>query len=279
MAIFLPGMVWWAMLSGDRIPVLDHGYIKLIETWGSDKRVIQCARTSTDKDFRGWGPKCKLCGVLESEYKLSRLSVLLTLIGNSWLRSLLSPCPHEFVSGDEKLLKYLWGHRHTGPFEMAGMLVEIKAPIFVFRQWQRHRTMSYNEMSARYVEIPNLHYIPTITRIMQVGNNKQNKGSKVVDIQAAKDFQKSLARQYEIQETHYQDALDSGISRELARMSMPVGRYSVMVASSNLLNWLRFMTLRNEKHAQWEIRQYALVVGSFINKHFPRTWEQFNSGQ
>src|ERR1041385_5991189 len=104
----------------DKITVLDHGYIQLIETWGSDERIVEAARISTNKGFLGWGT---------------------------------TEAP-----GDEKLLRYLYEHKHATPFEMAGMIVEVQAPIFVFREWHRHRTQSYNELSARYTLLPDTNY-------------------------------------------------------------------------------------------------------------------------
>lgn len=110
--------------------VLDHGYVKCIHVWGSDQNIIEAARMSTNKGFQGWGPlPCGHCGSASSDPM---------------------GCPdHVLKPGDEKLLSYLWKNQHLSPFEMAGMELEIQAPIFVFREWHRHRTQSYNELSAR----------------------------------------------------------------------------------------------------------------------------------
>src|SRR6185295_451000 len=96
--------------------VLDRGYVRLVDVWGSDRTIIEAARMSTGKGFLGWGDEGK--------------------------------------PGDEKLLRFLWENKHATPFEMAGATFEIEAPIFVFREWHRHRTQSYNEMSARYTPLP-----------------------------------------------------------------------------------------------------------------------------
>src|SRR5690606_17419484 len=119
--------------------VLDHGYVRLVEAWGSDERIIEAARMSTGKGFLGWGPK------------------------------------EDGKPGDEKLLRYLWEHKHATPFEMAGLIVEVQAPIFVLREWHRHRTQSFNELSARYVPMPDLDYMPTVERVLMPpdGKNKQ----------------------------------------------------------------------------------------------------------
>lgn len=120
--------------------VLDCGYIELIESWGSDERIIEAARMSTGKGFNGWGTPG--------------------------------------APGDEKLLAYLYNHKHMTPFEMAGVVIEVKAPIFVFREWHRHRTQSYNEMSARYIPLPDENYIPTIERVMMSGGTNSRHKAK-----------------------------------------------------------------------------------------------------
>src|SRR5436190_1143352 len=112
----------------EKIKVLDHGYLALVESWGSDERIVEAARMSTDKGFVGWGT---------------------------------SDAP-----GDEKLLKFLYENKHATPFEMGGLIVEVQAPIFVFREWHRHRTQSYNELSARYTPLPDVNYVPTVDRLM-----------------------------------------------------------------------------------------------------------------
>src|SRR3990167_8524449 len=103
--------------------VLDHGYVELIEVWGSEERIIESARMSTNRGFNGWDK-------------------------------------------DEKLLRYLYENKHLTPFEQCGLTLEVQAPIFVVREWMRHRTQSYNELSGRYSEMPHLFYIPSIERLM-----------------------------------------------------------------------------------------------------------------
>jgi thymidylate synthase (FAD) len=182
--------------------------------------------------------------------------------------------------GDEKLLKFLSDNHHDTPFEMAGMVIEVQAPIFVFREWHRHRTQSYNEMSARYTPLPDVNYIPTVERLMV--NSKTNKQAGTVAGAAeltefrANEFRNRLAALYESAETLYQEALSDGVPKELARVHLPVGRYSRMRASANLRNWLAFLTLRMDSKAQYEIRMYANAVGNLIAERFPRTWEVFS---
>ncbi len=183
-------------------------------------------------------------------------------------------------SGDEKLLAYLWNNKHSTPFEMAGLVIEVKAPIFVFRQWHRHRTQSYNEMSARYTPLPDENYIPTVERLMiDATKNKQAgrvKGAGELTEDDALHFLDSLAERYTEQQDLYDWALEQGVPKELARIHLPVARYSKMRASANLRNWLAFLTLRLDPHAQWEIQQYAKAIGKLLVNLFPRTWELFD---
>ncbi len=223
---------------GAKINVLDSGYIKLEEVWGSDERIVIAARMSTSKGFEGWG-------------------------------TLENP-------GDEKLLGYLWKNRHTTPFEQCGLNFEVQAPIMVFREWHRHRTQSYNEFSARYSQMPNLHYIPASSRIhLQSKINKQGTSESKLSEAIVSEFLDRIQKEQQQIYNTYQWALDQGIAREVARINTPISRYSRMVASANLLNWLRFLGLRQAENAQWEIREYAKVIGSIIKEHFPRTYRLF----
>jgi thymidylate synthase (FAD) len=228
-----------------KIELLDGtGYLELIETWGSDERIVEAARMSTGKGFNGWGT------------------------------------PEQ--PGDEKLLRYLWEHKHATPFEMAGAVIEVKAPIFVFREWHRHRTQSYNEMSARYIPLPDESYVPSVERLLM--NSKTNKqagtakGAAELTPENAEWFRDQLVQMYEDQETLYQHALEMGVPKELARIHLSVGRYSRMRASANLRNWLVFLTLRMGANAQWEIRSYADAMAGILKQAFPRTMELFLCG-
>lgn len=225
-----------------RIAVLDNGYAELIEKWGSDERIIEAARMSTGKGFQGWGT--------------------------------------EDEPGDERLLAYLWRNAHHTPFEMAGAVFEIQAPLFVFREWHRHRTQSYNELSARYTPLPDVNYVPSVERLMigADGSNKQAgtvAGSESMTPETAEWFREELAIAYWGQQALYEAALERGVPKELARVHLPVGRYSRMRASANLRNWLAFLTLRMAPNAQWEIRQFADAVGTLVKACFPRTWALF----
>lgn len=152
----------------------------------------------------------------------------------------------------------------------------------VYREWHRHRTQSYQEMSARYVPLPADNYIPTVERCLMVGgSNKQAgtaAGADALTHESALEWLESLAAVYELGEMVYQDGLKRGIPKELARLPVPVGRYSRMRAQAVLRNWLAFLTLRSERNpgAQWEIRQFGNAVGEVVAQAFPRTWELFS---
>lgn len=217
--------------------VLDHGYVKYVTHCGSDESIIEAARMSTNKSFKGW-PE------------------------------------------DEKLLRYLWSHKHTSPFEMGDITIEVQAPIFVFREWHRHRTQSFNEMSARYTPLPDVNYLPNLNRIMIKGGKNKQASSQVegLTVEAGEVFQSKVWALYKEIQKLYEVSLSNGIPKELARIILPVGRYSRMRAKSNLLNWLRFLRLRLDENAQLEIRQYALAVDSIVELLFPRTHRIFHEG-
>lgn len=222
-----------------RKQVLDHGYVALVESWGSDERIIEAARMSTDKGFQGWGT---------------------------------ADAP-----GDEKLLRYLYENKHATPFEMAGLVIEVQAPIFVFREWHRHRTQSYNELSARYTALPDLFYLPSVERLKaskQSTTNKQASAEGVSDELAMK-IRHAIGASYLASRAEYEALLGADVAREIARLVIPVAQYSRMRASANLRNWLAFLTLRLAPNAQWEIRQYAAAVGALLMTQFPRTWALF----
>jgi len=217
--------------------ILDKGYLRLVESHGSDELIIESARMSTAKGFLGWGTPEK--------------------------------------PGDEKLLRFLWDHKHATPFEMAGFTIEVKAPIMVFREWHRHRTQSYNEMSARYIPLPNEDYTPTIERLLlnarSANKQAQGTGAELTEEAAAAWLRGLQVAQDEVQRV-YEHGLKLGVPKELARLPVSVSRYSVMRASANLRNWLAFLALRCNPAAQWEIRQYADGIAEIVREHFPRTY-------
>ena len=226
--------------------VLDHGSVDLIEAWGSDEAIIAAARQSTGGAFRGWGT------------------------------------PE--APGDERLLRYLWKHQHSTPFEFAGATFEVAAPIMVLREWMRHRVpFGYSEASARYSPLPDVNYLPTVERCMATDNgNKQAgavAGAQQLTSLDASEWLSDLQELYDQVEAVYQKGLALGIPKELARLCLPVGRYSRMRVTANLRGWLGFLKLRMATDAQHEIREYANAVAACIAERFPRTWALFMEGR
>ena len=168
---------------------------------------------------------------------------------------------------DQRLLEYLWKNNHHTPFEMCGATFEIYAPIFVARQWMRHRSASYNELSGRYVEMPDEFYSPDIWKAQDTKDKQASAGA--VREQAACDAAYNQA--LESCRVAYRALLNIGVSREQARMILPVSQYTRFRASANLRNWLHFLTLRCDSHAQDEIRWCAEEIRDSLQKLFPRT--------
>jgi thymidylate synthase (FAD) len=220
-----------------RVEVFDHGYLRLVETWGSDEAIVEAARQSTQKGFVAWGGE----------------------------------------RGDEKLLRTLYTKKHSTPFEFAGATFEVRAPICVFREWHRHRVpFGYSEASARYAPLPSLDYVPTIDRLMAdtSGSNRQAgraAGAPELERGAAEEWEAGLRRVYEACEEHYRRGLEIGVPKELARLCLTVGRYSTMRATGNLRGWLAFATLRQSPGAMEEIRTYANQIVGMLEEEFPRT--------
>lgn len=268
--------------------VLDHGYLDYVEHWGSDERIIEAARMSTGKGFLGWEPgECPTCveiGSLAAPNIGSLYGKTVVRGKDGYYRQCHDCNGTGKIPGDMGLLRRLWVKKHATPFEMAGLVVEVQAPIFVFREWHRHRTQSYNEMSARYVPLPDVNYIPSVERLMMNAGTKNRQASAVDGAQslteeAARLYREQLDVMYRQQQTLYESALAGGVPKELARCHIGVGRYSRMRASANLRNWLAFLTLRMAEDAQWEIREYSQVVHSILKERFPKTLLLFDEGR
>ncbi len=222
--------------------VLDKGFVALVDVMGSDKAVCDAARVSYSKDT-----------IQEGDGDIIR---------------------------DSKLISYLLKNKHTSPFESVIFKFEVKAPIFIFRQWHRHRTWSYNEISGRYTALPTEYYVPTPEEIgAQSTSNKQARvlnqfeeagviASRISEVQQYQTFCDEAFAQYE-------RLLASGWPRELARMLLPVSTYSRMVATVDLHNLLHFLRLRLHSHAQKEIQEYAKAMLYLIKGYVPYTWDAF----
>lgn len=164
---------------------------------------------------------------------------------------------------DEKLIHYLMRNAHTSPFEAVTFTFEVKAPIFIFRQWHRHRTWSYNEVSARYTELPEDFYVPAPDKITtQSASNKQMRTDTPHEHGIV--LAESIRLQCEDAFRIYRNMLAAGCPRELARSVLPVATYSHMFATVDLHNLFHFLKLRLHAHAQYEIRVFAEAILSLI---------------
>lgn len=221
-----------------KIDVLDRGFVRLVEHMGSDLSIVRAARVSYDADWRAG----------EDEGK------------------------------DAKLIAYLLKNKHTSPFEAVVFTFEVKAPIFVFRQWHRHRTWSYNEVSARYTELDEGYYLPVVENITtQSTDNKQMRTD--VEHPSAALLQSKIDSGCEAAFNDYRSLLRQGCPRELARSVLPVAAHSRMFATVNLHNLLHFLRLRMHEHAQYEIRVYAEAIHKIISDIVPATMRAFDTEQ
>ncbi|MCK4651396.1 FAD-dependent thymidylate synthase [Candidatus Babeliales bacterium] len=171
--------------------------------------------------------------------------------------------------GDKKLMNYLAKNKHFSPFEHQSATFKIVTPIFVTRQWMRHRTQSYNEVSMRYSQDPvGKFYYPHTWR-QQSSRNKQLGVGGVEDQKGCFEI---LKKAYKNALNSYIGLLKKGVCREQARMVIPVGNYTQFYATANLRNWMAFYKLRIAEDAQWEIRQYAKSIDNIFNKIWPDAW-------
>jgi thymidylate synthase (FAD) len=220
----------------DAVKLLDHGHVRLVDHMGSDLSIVRSARVSYNAEWRSG----------EDEGK------------------------------DSKLINYLIKNRHTTPFESVTFTFEVKAPIMVFRQWHRHRTWAYNEVSARYTELPEEYYIPALEVItLQSASNKQMRTDELHP--QGELIRKIMRESNERSFAAYKQLLGIGCPRELARSVLPVATYSHMFATTNLHNMLHFLGLRCHTHAQHEIRVYAVAMLELIRPIVPVTiaaWEE-----
>ena len=208
--------------------VLDHGHVRLVESMGSDLSIVRNARVSYDAEWRAGDDDGK----------------------------------------DAKLLNYLLKNKHTRPFESCVFTFDVKAPIFVFRQWHRHRTWSFNEISARYAELPEEFYVPELEQITtQSASNKQMRTDEQHPWAAGYAEMIRICNKNSF--SNYKIMIANGVPRELARSVLPVGTYSHMFATCDLHNLFHFLKLRLHSHAQYEIRVYAEAMLELIEPIVP----------
>jgi thymidylate synthase (FAD) len=180
------------------------------------------------------------------------------------------------VREDRGLIRYLMRHEHTTPFEMVVLKFHIKAPIFVVRQWVRHRTASINEESGRYSIMREEFHEPDRADVgYQSKNNKQGRASDEVPGEIVQRFLDFLKEDRETAYAHYEQSLGDNIARELARINLPLSLYSEFYWQMNLHNLLHFLSLRLDQHAQKEIRDYATQVALCTKAVAPIAWEAF----
>ena len=228
----------------DAIPVLDHGFIRVIDYMGDDSSIVQSARVSYGKGTKK-------------------------------------------VSTDEGLIKYLMRHWHSTPFEMCEIKYHIKLPIFIARQWIRHRTANVNEYSARYSILDKEFYLPAKEKLSaQSTINRQGRGDLITGDQADEVLQilkDDATRTYSNYEKMLNEKYDgtiidenkSGLARELARMNLTLNSYTQWYWKTDLLNLLNFLFLRADSHAQYEIRVYADTMLETVKKWVPITHAAF----
>ena len=228
----------------EAIPVLDHGFIRVIDYMGDDTSIVQSARVSYGKGTKK-------------------------------------------VSTDEGLIKYLMRHWHSTPFEMCEIKYHVKLPIFIARQWIRHRTANVNEYSARYSILDKEFYIPAKEQLSaQSTTNRQGRGNLITGDQAdevLKILKDDATRTYDNYETMLNERYDgtiinqskAGLARELARMNLTLNSYTQWYWKTDLLNLLNFLFLRADIHAQYEIRVYAEAMLETVKKWVPITHAAF----
>ena len=228
----------------DAIPILDHGFVRVVDYMGDDSSIVQSARVSYGKGTKK-------------------------------------------VSTDEGLIRYLMRHWHSTPFEMCEIKYHVKLPIFIARQWIRHRTANVNEYSARYSILDKEFYIPTEDKLAaQSKSNRQGRGDILTGDQAQevlnilKDDSTRTYQNYEkmLNERYDGSVIDEnkdGLARELARMNLTLNSYTQWYWKTDLLNLMNFLFLRADIHAQYEIRVYAEAMIETLKKWVPITHSAF----
>lgn len=180
--------------------------------------------------------------------------------------------PSKGAEQDEKLIHYLWKNSHLSPFEQCSVTFNIKMPIFIMRQFVRHRTFRINEVSARYTELPAEFYIPERWRAQDIKNRQGSVESESIDqIWATERLNDICDTAY----ATYSTMIESGISREMARMVLPVNIYTEIYVNCDLRNLLNFIRLREDSHAQYEIQLYGKAIKSVLEELYPMTMRAY----
>ena len=214
--------------------VLDKGFVRMVDYYGSDSRIVQAARVSY-----GEGTKT--------------------------------------ISQDGALIDYLLRHQHTSPFEQVVFTFHLKMPIFVARQWVRHRMARMNEVSGRYSIMKDEFYVPENSCISkQSTNNKQGRG-EVFEEQQAKEFQAEFIEGQQKAYEVYKGMVEKGIAREIARINLPLALYTEFYWQMDLHNLFHFLKLRLDSHAQYEIRLYAEKILEIIKTVCPMAVSSFEN--
>ncbi|MCP3672273.1 MAG: FAD-dependent thymidylate synthase [Gammaproteobacteria bacterium] len=182
---------------------------------------------------------------------------------------------------DLKLADYLMKNKHTSPFEMIEIWVEMKLPIFVARQWVRHRTASLNEVSGRYVQLPPEWYVPEPQHVgMQATSNKQGRelflNGEEIQLTSAQTYCEALNRTCRNSYAEYELALEAGIPTELARLFLHLNHYTHWMWKQNLHNMMHLLSLREDGHAQYEIRVYANAIVAALREQLPHSMELYD---
>ena len=218
------------------IPVLDHGFIRVVDYMGDDAAIVQAARVSYGAGTRT-------------------------------------------ARDDAGLIRYLMRHWHSTPFEMCEIKLHVKLPVFVARQWIRHRTANVNEYSARYSILDREFYIPDAAHLAaQSGINNQGRGEILSPAEAARVLTvlaEDSARAYDHYEAMLSTEGQAGLARELARMNLPANIYTQWYWKTDLHNLFHFLRLRADAHAQYEIRAYAEALCDVVRDWVPAAWSAF----
>ncbi|HSV56886.1 MAG TPA: FAD-dependent thymidylate synthase [Magnetospirillaceae bacterium] len=220
-------------LMDKEIPVLDKGFVRLVDYMGGDERIVQAARVSYGAGTRT-------------------------------------------IREDTALIDYLLRNDHTSPFEQVVLTFHIKLPVFVARQWIRHRTARVNEVSGRYTMMKDEFYLPGEGDLaFQSRDNKQGRSEKTLPPEDAAAVRTGLRQEQEAAYRTYQDLLSRGLAREIARVNLPLSLYTEWYWQIDLHNLFRFLALRLDPHAQKEIRSYAAVLLDAARAVAPAATESF----